>query len=1336
MRRNIYFILVTLSSIFIVYTSSAQTCPDFTIHTEVTPSNCTANGTITVTLEGDIENLESIRYALESTISDGYNVPPQPLSTFNGIPPGKYSIRITAICNLDNKTINRLFTDIIIEGDYEVPSGEFISGASRKSYAHCPTGIIALEVKKGSGDYTFEILEAPEGVDLGLISVVKNENIYTLIGDKYPAGSYTIQVSDACNYKKNIKFNLQAITGYPAFSYHYTSFSQIPPYESCSILEWSLIKSSNPITNGDYLRYYKEGMYELSISVGDDAPINWKEWEVNDDVEKKMIFDIFPRQFSDAYENNSLKLNIRVKGCADYKTFSSNLVHFDPVKMALKESDCNGYVYEIMANMLYKYNAIYCFPYSIVIKEGEDIIKTISGIKAEDKVYTPSLEYNKSYNYTIYDANDLVIHNGTFSHILAPATHRIVNKCNGYNFRVTPPNLCFPLNVTIVKKSDFTTVYEGVFASYASLPSNGIDLEYNEEYTLNAVAEASPQFNFNYDFRVTKPIYQLLTYVDPTNSCEENQGHLRLSVYSNFITSYGGYPGSFIKHIAQSTFKVLDSSPMTSYTGEIFKITGEYNNLPPTTLPAGEYFVEVKDGCGEPQIVSAIYAGGYDASDFDYATEKIECNGLRLLPFGKLKVQGEAINTYYRLTSGPAGYDKNTVITTGGAFILNQKGSYKIGIMRKKGSNECFFRELEVNYNPLPLELDSYKTAAYVCDGESIGNIMIAAKNGEPPYKYQLWNTSGTVQLTEEIISDGEAHFNYGNANSTYIVKVIDNCNNSFTQAVDMIDLATAGIAYSPDEYVCEGGTIQLNCVSLGATEYNWTGPNGWSVLNTQNPLITNAKENMTGWYKVSVKPQFCNNSMFDSVYITVRSSLPLVNVKSEIGYCQGQNSESLVESSGAVASEGHTLIWYGDDKVSIITPPSLINTSIVGETIYYVSQIDNTTSCESEKIKITVTIYSSLEAPIIGNTLEPMCPGDDFVIIIDSPILGHIYSIYDQEIGGNLISQVIGNTDPLSIACNAPEASTIYYVEVNNEGGGCASKRTPVAIEVKKVAQEIDVITTDALICPNTSTNLVVSTSTVSDPIYKWYYTQTEELPFHSGNSYTTPSLEFTTTYYIGVAGSDFCENPINKRKPVTVTIREFLSVYPDIRVVSCAEQQINLNKYIDIFDLQSIKWTPASEFNNGGENDGSIINPERLMRGNTYTYQYLVTNSCITSGSKFFLKIIDLDERINLEKVVRVCFNTSSNLQLNQILGIDADGTWTCSPASAEPYLTVDTRPQYSGLTVFDGEKAWNDPNVLFDLNGDKEITFIYTPSETSCLKDKQYILKLILTSDMLAY
>jgi uncharacterized protein (TIGR02145 family) len=96
------------------------------------------------------------------------------------------------------------------------------------------------------------------------------------------------------------------------------------------------------------------------------------------------------------------------------------------------------------------------------------------------------------------------------------------------------------------------------------------------------------------------------------------------------------------------------------------------------------------------------------------------------------------------------------------------------------------------------------------------------------------------------------------------------------------------------------------------------------------------------------------------------------------------------------------------------------------------------------------------------------------------------------------------------------------------------------------------DIIISGVTICHGETATLIPS-STLQDPAFHWYYTPTTPSAFHHGDSYTTPELNITTTYYLTVSTEGSCEN--TPRKPVTVTV-EFCTL------IDCAQFT---DKYVD---------------------------------------------------------------------------------------------------------------------------------------------------------------------------
>ena len=80
----------------------------------------------------------------------------------------------------------------------------------------------------------------------------------------------------------------------------------------------------------------------------------------------------------------------------------------------------------------------------------------------------------------------------------------------------------------------------------------------------------------------------------------------------------------------------------------------------------------------------------------------------------------------------------------------------------------------------------------------------------------------------------------------------------------------------------------------------------------------------------------------------------------SMLTYRQYSTAPSLISATGTSAAAGHTLQWYlSDTTTTYAGAGSPINTSATGVQTYFVSQISNTTNCESAKIPISLTIDS-----------------------------------------------------------------------------------------------------------------------------------------------------------------------------------------------------------------------------------------------------------------------------------------------------------------------------------------------------------------------------------------
>ena len=167
--------------------------------------------------------------------------------------------------------------------------------------------------------------------------------------------------------------------------------------------------------------------------------------------------------------------------------------------------------------------------------------------------------------------------------------------------------------------------------------------------------------------------------------------------------------------------------------------------------------------------------------------------------------------------------------------------------------------------------------------------------------------------------------------------------------------------------------------------------PNLQDLTATTNTVIANSSVTYSYWYDLAATRLIPNPTRLSSsgtyfIKVTdlyncssvsavdvVIHLLPPSPVVSDLTYCKKDTVLALT----AIALPNHTLIWYQFDATggtgSNIAPTPA--TDIVGNLKYYVSQVNNATTCESPRGNIQVTI---LDLPVItiASSSNPICYG------------------------------------------------------------------------------------------------------------------------------------------------------------------------------------------------------------------------------------------------------------------------------------------------------------------------------------------------------------------------
>ena len=950
MRQFIIFIGLMLIALADVQAQEVVCVKDFTVNTAVTNSTCQSNGTIIVTLSGDTTGLFTKQYSLQPSVAGGFSLPPTSGNVLTGIPPGTYTVSVNAFCDvLGQYSVMKTKQNVVVGGTYVVPQLSFVAPAatntaaaptSRKSYAGCNTGIIVLLLQNGNQTTTptFTITYAPTGVTVPQTVTVTRATSgsqtagyrYTLDGQNYPAGDYVVQINDGC-YIAAANFTLGEVTDVPTLRGTTTlSYTNFLPYTQSQSSSCGMFNISTTVPSStaypDWYRYYVDGFYEVGVAALNGTPAQWSAWTAS-----TIPVDASPNKISDFYGTaNTMSVYVRVKGCTVQPSREDAYLYTPSFGGRTIRNACDYWI--LMGSDLVSstYSKILCYPLNITITD-----RTTSAVVYSKSNWTISpnssdsifLEYGKYYDVTIVDNSS---YTRTFYYMVSKptpnvsATYRTAVDCNTYREGlVAYYSNCYPLTLQVRDSITNAVICDTTYNSGVYSLTSPCVVEYGKTYYYDFIF---PDTTYIVKSRVESSLPTAYTVSFTTNTattytyenrCKPNYGTLYISSSNS-----------------NSRFPIGTTFTVTGPNGVVFSYTATSSNYYVYTsnvisggidLSPGSYTLTVNHGCGAPVVTNFTSLGVYDVQNLDY-TEQLTCDGMKITPTGTVTYRGTPVTTtIFRLRSGPAGYD-NTPHLPGEQITLSFAGTYVLGIEADNTAN-CALLTDTIVYTAPPMALDITKTAAYACVGDNIGNIILQAANGVTPYTYELWNKNLTTRILGPVTSSDRVVFNYGVPDSAYTVRVTDACGNSFDQSISIANLETAKLVYSQTNPACYGSDMQLTCLTLGETTYNWTGPKGFTSTE-QYPVIHNVDTTDAGWYYISVDAEFCGIPVHDSIYMSVYPPIDMLQYADdtlEVAFCPRELirlGKAATGGSGAFTYQwsysANGTTWY---SASVTTP-------------------------------------------------------------------------------------------------------------------------------------------------------------------------------------------------------------------------------------------------------------------------------------------------------------------------------------------------------------------------------------------------------------------------------
>jgi gliding motility-associated-like protein len=350
-------------------------------------------------------------------------------------------------------------------------------------------------------------------------------------------------------------------------------------------------------------------------------------------------------------------------------------------------------------------------------------------------------------------------------------------------------------------------------------------------------------------------------------------------------------------------------------------------------------------------------------------------------------------------------------------------------------------------------------------------------------------------------------------ATTTYYVQVSTNGCESQRAAVTITVNPIPPVPVAQTDTICPGSSITLTATATPAGNYTWyDAPTGGKFLAAGISYQTPVLNNTTNYY-VQTDNGGCSSTRA-LVKVVVKPPVPAPSVSGAI-ICYGSSTTL------APTGPGGSYQWYdAPSGGNLITTGNTYTTPALTANITYYVQT-TLAGCTSPLSAVTVSVIPQVTRPSAQGVI--VCSGSPATLTATGA--GN-YSWYDAQTGGNLLSTGQVYVTP------ALSATTTYYVQTN--ASGCTSLRTPATVTVNPIPSAP--VSNGVTVCSGSSANL---TASVASGTVQWYDASSGGNLLASGNAYTTPALNRSTTYYV----QNTMGQCSSARTPVTVTVNTIYS-------------------------------------------------------------------------------------------------------------------------------------------------------------------------------------------------
>ncbi|MBA4853001.1 M36 family metallopeptidase [Emticicia sp. BO119] len=295
----------------------------------------------------------------------------------------------------------------------------------------------------------------------------------------------------------------------------------------------------------------------------------------------------------------------------------------------------------------------------------------------------------------------------------------------------------------------------------------------------------------------------------------------------------------------------------------------------------------------------------------------------------------------------------------------------------------------------------------------------------------------------------------------------------------------------------CGPGSVTLTATGCANGTISWyTTVSGGSAIATGTSFATPGLSTTTTYY-INCTVNSCPSN--GRLPVTATISAGLAAPSGSGGARCGTGSVTLT-AVGCAGTGGGTLSWFTGVSGGVVvgTGESYATPAISATTTYYVACVLGV--CSSTRVSVVATVNPAPDSPIPNNVNR--CGNGTVTLTTTGCSNGDIYW-YTASSGGFAIA--VGT----SYTTAGLTSSVTYYISC--AVGNCASERIPITATVNPIPGT-----------PTTTSNsrcgagtVILTASGCTGGTINWYTTNSGGSAIATGTSFSTPSINSTTTYY-----------------------------------------------------------------------------------------------------------------------------------------------------------------------------------------------------------------------------